>query len=425
MANTPAVQAIKGFADMFAPESRVFQRLEDAARAVFPLYGYGELRTPLMEYTDLFCRSIGAETDVVQKEMYTLADSKGRSMSLRPEATAGVMRAYIEHGVHGRETVSKLFTVGPMFRHERPQKGRLRQFHQINCECLGVREPEADAELVCMLMAFLGRLGLTGENVELQLNTLGCPACRPAYRELLTNWLNSLDENALCEDCRRRKLTNPLRVLDCKAPTCKEHTEAAPRLIDHVCPDCSAHFAAVTRLLEAQGVPYALNHRLVRGLDYYTRTTFEVVAGGIGAQSSVAGGGRYDGLVASLGGPDVPGLGFACGMERLALLLGESEAPRPDFYLAALDDACRDAAFALAQTLRGAGLSGGLGFESRSVKSVMRQADKSRARHALLIGPDELAARAVVVKNMQTGEQLSLPVAECAGYLTFSLGSAS
>lgn len=244
------IQAIKGFADLFPAESRLFQRMEAAARAVFPRYAYGELRTPLMEYTDLFCRSIGTETDVVQKEMYTFADTKGRSMTLRPEATAGVMRAYIEHGVSAREAVSKFFTIGPMFRHERPQKGRMRQFHQINCECLGPKEPEADAELICMLMEFLGGLGLTG--LTLHLNSLGCPRCRPAYRALLRDWLAALEPSSLCEDCRRRMETNPLRVLDCKVPSCKENTAAAPRILDHQCPECSAHFEAVTRLLQAR-----------------------------------------------------------------------------------------------------------------------------------------------------------------------------
>ncbi len=412
------IQAIKGFADLFPEDSALFLRMEQAAREVFPRYAFGELRTPLLEYTDLFCRSIGTETDVVQKEMYTFADSKERSMTLRPEATAGVMRAYIEHGVHAREAVSKFFTIGPMFRHERPQKGRMRQFHQINCECLGPREPEADAEIICMLMDFLGRLNL-GE-LTLQINSLGCPNCRPTYRKVLRDWLESLDPDCLCEDCRRRMETNPLRVLDCKVPSCREHTARAPVMLDHQCPECAAHFDAVLRHLKAQNVPFELNHRLVRGLDYYTRTTFEVVSNNIGSQGSVAGGGRYDGLISSLGGPEIPGIGFACGMERLALLMQEGEGQVlacPDFYLASLDDSCRDAAFELAQSLRKAGLGGTLGFETRSVKSTMRQAGKSGARFALLIGPDELAAGTVVVKNMENGEQCVVPRAGAVGLL--------
>ena len=411
------IQAIKGFADHFQASSRLFEMMEATAREVFPRYGFGELRTPLMEYTDLFCRGIGTETDVVQKEMYCIQDSKGRSMSLRPEATAGVMRAYIENGVHAREAVSKFFTIGPMFRHERPQKGRMRQFHQINCECLGPKEPEADAEIICMMMEFLGKLGL--KNLTLQINSLGCSSCRPQYRQTLHDWLAALDQDKLCPDCKRRMETNPLRVLDCKVPTCKELTANAPVILENECPDCKAHFEAVLRHLDAEGVPYQINHRLVRGLDYYTRTTWEVVSNEIGSQGSVAGGGRYDGLVEQLGGPAVPGIGFACGMERLGLLLEGREMPeiRPDFYVAVLDDSCRDAAFGLAQDLRRAGLAGTMGYESRSMKATMRQAGKSNARFTLIIGGNELASGTVIIKNMESGEQREVPMADAAASL--------
>ena len=266
------VTAIKGFADLFSPDSDAFTHMEAVARETFSRYGFTELRTPILERTELFCRGIGTETDVVQKEMYTFPDRKGRSLTLRPEATAGVMRAYIESGRSG-DAVTKLFTIGPMFRYERPQKGRMRQFHQINCECLGPSEPYADAELVTMAMRFLEALGL--KDLSLQLNSLGCPTCRPAYRETLRKWLSELDESALCEDCRRRMVTNPLRVLDCKVPSCREHTAEAPKILDHNCPDCAAHFETVRRLLDAEKVPYVINHRLVRGLDYYTRTTLK------------------------------------------------------------------------------------------------------------------------------------------------------
>ena len=412
------IQAIKGFADSFPEQSRVFEMMEETARKVFPLYGFGELRTPIMEYTDLFCRGIGTETDVVQKEMYSIPDSKGRSMSLRPEATAGVMRAYIENAVHARESVSKFFTIGPMFRHERPQKGRLRQFHQINCECLGPKEPEADAELICMMMEFLRRLGL--RDLTLQINSLGCASCRPAYRASLRDWLRGLGTGRLCEDCARRMETNPLRVLDCKVPTCKALTENAPRILDSSCPECREHFRTVLRYLDAEGVAYQVNHRLVRGLDYYTRTTWEVVSNSIGAQGSVAGGGRYDGLISQLGGPEVPGIGFACGMERLALLMQDSRLPerRPDFYVAMLDASCRDAAFALAQDLRRAGYAGMLGYECKSMKATMRQAGKSNALHTFILGPDELASGRVIIKNMETGEQQSVPASEAAAFIS-------
>ncbi len=412
------IQSIKGFADYFPEESRLFQLMEATAREIFPRYGFGELRTPIMEYTDLFCRGIGTETDVVQKEMYSLSDSKGRSMSLRPEATAGVMRAYIESGVYSRESVSKFFTIGPMFRHERPQKGRMRQFHQINCECLGPKEPEADAEIICMMMEFLGKLGL--HNLTLQINSLGCSNCRPAYRKTLHSWLTALDPSLLCEDCKRRLETNPLRVLDCKVPSCKEATAGAPVILENECPECQEHFTAVLRHLDAEKIPYQINHHLVRGLDYYNRTTWEVVSNDIGAQGSVAGGGRYDGLVAQLGGPAVPGIGFACGMERLVLLLENKALPeaRPDFFIAVLDPASRDAAFALAQQLRHKGFSGVMGYECRSMKASLRQAGKSRARYALILGANEVASATVIIKHMESGEQEETPLAEACMRLT-------
>ncbi len=409
MAMSEHITAIKGFADLFSPESDTFTHMESVARDIFFRYGFTELRTPLLERTELFSRGIGTETDVVQKEMYTFPDRKGRSLTLRPEATAGVMRAYIEGGRSG-DAVTKLFTTGPMFRYERPQKGRMRQFHQINCECLGPAEPYADAEMITMVMRFLEALGIG--NLTLQLNSLGCPSCRPAYRDTLRQWLSTLDESALCEDCRRRMVTNPLRVLDCKVPSCKEHTADAPRILEHNCPDCAAHFETVRRLLDAEKVPYVINHRLVRGLDYYTRTTFEVVSDAIGAQGTVAGGGRYDGLVAQLGGGNVPGFGFACGMERLAMLLPEHEPVRPEFYVVVLTESARETAYSLTQTLRDAGFRGEMSFTPRSVKSAMRQAGRSRARFCLLIGEDELVARSVMIKNMDSGEQALVPLAE-------------
>lgn len=403
------ITAIKGFADLFSPESDAFTHMENVARTVFFRYGYEELRTPILERTELFCRGIGTETDVVQKEMYTFADRKDRSLTMRPEATAGVMRAFMESGRQKNgEGVTRLFTTGPMFRYERPQKGRMRQFHQINCECLGASEPQVDAEMILMITRFLEALGLT--ELSVQLNSLGCPKCRPAYRDTLRDWLKSLDATALCEDCRRRMETNPLRVLDCKVPGCREHTQAAPHIIDHNCPECAEHFATVRRLLDAENVEYVINHRLVRGLDYYTRTTFEIVSDKIGAQGTVAGGGRYDGLIAQLGGLDVPGIGFACGMERLAMLLPERDLPRPDFYLAVLADEARDTAFTLTQTLRDAGLTGEMSYARRSMKSSMRQAGKSRARFALLLGEDELAQNTVTVKNMDTSEQHTVAI---------------
>ncbi len=397
----------KGFADIFEPESRVFSFMENTARRIFSSHGYAELRTPIMEQTDLFARGIGTETDVVQKEMYTFPDKKGRSMTLRPEATAGVMRAYIENNCHAREAVTKLFTYGPMFRYERPQKGRMRQFHQLNCECVGAAEPAVDAEIILMLMTFLRDIGL--KDLSLQLNSLGCKECRPVYHKALRVFLDTLNPDDLCEDCRRRMETNPLRVLDCKVPSCKVQTENAPKIIDYNCPDCRDHFQFVLRVLESAGLPYVINHRLVRGLDYYNRTTFEVVSETIGAQGTVAGGGRYDGLVKQLGGPDVPGVGFAAGMERLALMIDQAggipEVCAQDFYLAVLDDSALAEAIVIAQKLREAGMRGDVSFTVKSLKSQMRQASKTGAKKCLLLGGNELAAKSITVKDMATGDQ--------------------
>ncbi len=398
-------QSIKGFADLFSPQSLLFTRMENVARETFSLFGYEELRTPIMEFTELFCRGIGTETDVVQKEMYTFPDRKNRSLTLRPEATAGVMRAYIQASMNSKQSVSKLFSYGPMFRYERPQKGRMRQFHQINCECLGAEAPQVDAEVITMLMLFLKNIGIT--ECEVHLNSLGCPECRPEYRRILTEYLKSLDATALCEDCRRRMDTNPLRVLDCKVPTCKEHTEKAPRIDEHTCDACTSHFTTVRELLDTAGVEYVRNPRLVRGLDYYCRTTFEIVSTAVGAQSSIAGGGRYDGLVKQLGGPDVPGIGFACGMERLAMLMPEVEAPRPDFCVVSMGDAAQNVGFELALLLRKNGFCGEQIYGG-SFKSQMRQAGKCGARFALILGEDECASGTVTCKDMDASQQQTL-----------------
>ncbi|MBQ9406441.1 MAG: histidine--tRNA ligase [Desulfovibrio sp.] len=407
---------IKGFADMFPPQSDMYTYMESVAREIFGRFGFVELRTPILEFTELFQRSIGQETDVVQKEMYTFADRKGRSLSLRPEATAGVMRAYMESGLSNREAVSRLFTFGPMFRYERPQKGRMRQFHQINCECLGSHSPFVDAEMLCMLWAFLHGVGL--KDVELHVNSLGCPNCRPRFTQALQEYLHAFPKEALCEDCARRLASNPLRVLDCKQEGCRQITEKAPRLLDYNCPSCRTHFDKVLHLLEGHGMHPVLNHKLVRGLDYYCRTTFEVVSGNIGAQTAVAGGGRYDGLLRSLGGPDVPGIGFACGMERLSLLMGETPARHKLFCLLAMDEESRQQGWHLTQNLRLAGLAGEMLYAESGFKSLMRQAGKSGARYCLIIGPDESKQGKVVIKNMANGSQECLSQDRALHYLS-------
>ncbi len=414
-------QSIKGFADLYPPQSTTFTFIEDTARKIFQRYAYEELRTPIMEFTELFCRGIGTETDVVQKEMYTFPDRKDRSLTLRPEATAGVMRAYIQAKKHNAEAVSKLFTYGPMFRYERPQKGRMRQFHQINCECLGAAHPRTDAEVIIMLTNFLEELGI--KDFQIQINTLGCSTCRPEYKALLTKYLRELDQTALCDDCRRRVETNPLRVLDCKVPTCKEHTQKAPQLPHHVCEACSIDFAEVLSLLEYKDiVKITVNPRLVRGLDYYCRTTFEVVSDGIGAQTSIAGGGRYDGLVKQLGGPDVPGIGFACGMERLAMLIPDMPKIRPHFHIVFCDDRrASHMAFNVGLVLRHSGFVGDYTHSGGSFKSQMRQAGKLQAHFALIMGEDEINNMTITVKHMDSGEQESVALNDIAPYLSKKL----
>lgn len=398
------ITKIKGFADLFPSESDVMRFMEDSARLVFSKYGYNEIRIPIVEKTELFSRSIGLETDVVQKEMYTFSDRKDRSLTLRPEATAGIIRAYLENKVYAQEQYSKYFTFGPMFRYERPQKGRMRQFHQINAECVGLAEPHVDAEMVLMLWDFLSAIGLS--DLKLEINSLGCPNCRPAFNKALTGFLDGVDPDSLCQDCRRRKDSNPLRVLDCKVPDCARAVSQAPVISDHLCPECKEHFNTVRALIAAAGVEHVVSPRLVRGLDYYTRTTFEVVSGAIGAQSSVAGGGRYDGLAEQLGGPSIPSIGFACGMERLALLVQSRNAPAPDFFIAVIDPAGLDPAFSLAASLRQAGLCGQTSFSASSLKSRMRLANKCGARVCLILGGEELASNQIIVKNLGSGEQV-------------------
>lgn len=397
------IQKIKGFADLFRPESTIYTQMETLARTIFEAYGCQEIRTPILERTELFARSIGEETDVVQKEMYTFHDRKGRSLTMRPEATAGVLRSFIESGLYAQDQITKLFTYGPMFRYERPQKGRLRQFYQLNVEVLGTDAPQADAEVILMLWTFLLKLGL--HDLSLELNSLGCPQCRPTFHQLLRDFLAGLDQKNLCEDCTRRATTNPLRVLDCKVPQCQELIKEAPQINASLCPSCAQHFQQVRQILEAADLPYVLNPRLVRGLDYYQRTTFEVVSGAIGSQTAVAGGGRYDGLIQQLGGPDIPGIGFACGMDRLALLSTELQSPVLDFYLVALDNDALNTALLLGQRLRENGFVGEVSFEAKSIKSQLRQANKLGVKTCLILGQNEMINNQIMVKDMATGVQ--------------------
>ncbi|MEF2146529.1 MAG: histidine--tRNA ligase [Desulfovibrionaceae bacterium] len=411
------IQKIKGFMDLFPAEAATFSFMEDVARQVFGRYGFGELRVPVLEKTELFQKSIGEDTDVVGKEMFTFPDRKGRSLTMRPEATAGVIRAFVESGGYQPGMIAKYFTFGPMFRYERPQKGRQRQFHQIDAEIVGAPEAQADAELILMLDSFLRGIGL--DKLSVELNSLGCPKCRPDYKQALVDHFNTLPVDELCDDCRRRKDTNPLRVLDCKVPACKALVKDAPSVTEHLCDECREHFAQVREVLDEAGLAYVLNPRLVRGLDYYQRTTFEVVSGDIGAQTAVAGGGRYDGLVGSLGGPDLPATGFACGMERLALLLGQRPAQAPDFYVAVVADKAANPALLLAQELREAGLRGEVSYGSGSMKSRLRAANRIGARWCLILGEEEAVGGNVTIKDMVGDRpQETVSRSECLELLT-------
>lgn len=401
------ITSVRGFKDILPYETGIWQYLEQKAREIFMDFGFREIRVPILEKTDLFKRSIGDSTDIVEKEMYTFLDRGDESLTLRPEATASVVRAYIEHALYTAEPVAKLFTIGPMFRRERPQKGRYRQFHQINVEFLGLDDPRIDAEVILMLIRFLQCMELN--DLKLEINSLGCHECRPQFRDELTVFLRNR-ENGLCEDCRRRLHTNPLRVFDCKTESCKALIDHAPRLSGYTCSACKQHFETLKQCLNNFAITYETNDKMVRGIDYYTRTTFEVVTESLGAQNAIAGGGRYDGLVKSLGGPDTPGIGFAVGMERLISLMPPDSKYFifPDLFIAALGDTAQKEAFTLCNRLRMKGIKTEMDYSGKSLKSQMKRADKLKSRHTLILGDKEIAEKRAELRNMLNGTQLSL-----------------
>jgi histidyl-tRNA synthetase len=412
-------QAIKGLRDILPPDSALWNRFEQTAREVFATYGYGEIRLPIFEETQLFARSIGAETDVVSKEMYTFEDHDFQ-LTLRPEATASMCRAYIEHGMQTLPGNVKLYYMGPMFRRERPQKGRYRQFYQIGAEVLGQSDaPAIDAEVIEMLMVFFERAGLT--QTKLAVNSIGCKDCRPKYVELLREKLLEVKDK-LGPDSQRRIETNPLRVLDSKIPEEQPIIETLPRISDHLCEACREHFAKLQEELKLRGIEYEINWRLVRGLDYYTRTTFEVTAAGLGSQNAVCGGGRYDGLVELLGGPPTKGIGFAIGTDRAILSIQESNktaaAGSLDVFIAWMGAEAYPSSVRLARKLRSERLSVEIPPEEMKFKKALGLADKLHARHALIIGGDEVASGKFTLKNLATGEQRKLVEKELLEYLT-------
>ncbi len=415
------ITAIKGFSDILPGEVELWQAVEGKGRQVFNAYNFSEIRIPILEKTELFSRSIGETTDIVEKEMYTFIDRdamaailpagpkpdviRGSSLTLRPEGTAGVVRAYVESEMYKTEPVRKLYYMGPMFRRERPQKGRMRQFHQIGAEALGRNDPFIDAEILLLLNDFFDAVGLT--ELSLQINSLGDSECRPQYREKLLAFLKQHQES-LCDNCRRRIDRNPLRALDCKEPGCIRITKDAPSILDSLCANCREHFETVQRLLRETNVNFTLNPRMVRGLDYYCRTTFEWTTTHLGSQSAVAAGGRYDGLVQDLGGPAIPGVGFAMGVERLTMLLQMQETPAatgPACYIVWVGEKARDWAFPLVHRLRQKGVSLEMEGEVRSLKSQMRRADKLKAASVLIVGDDELTKGKLVLRNMASKQQ--------------------
>jgi len=406
----PNIQLIRGFKDILPGETELWQQIERTAIALFEDFGYREIRIPIMEKTELFARSIGEDTDIVEKEMYTFPDRKGDLLTLRPEATASICRSYIQHKMYAQDPVRKFYTIGPMFRRERPQKGRYRQFYQIDAEIFGVASPYADVELIVLLRTLFDRLNVTDTTAH--VNSLGCPVCRPRFKDALSTLLAEAAAS-LCSDCLRRKDRNPLRVMDCKVPGCREAMAGAPAIIDYLCDDCSSHFSTVTESLTQLGVPFKVDKQLVRGLDYYTRTAFEIQTGALGAQSAVAGGGRYDGLVGSLGGPQVPAIGFAIGFDRLAEIVAlNAPAPirPPDLYIAALGEPAKKLAFEWSTALGLKGIGAAMEYGDKSLKAQMKQANRMGVGQVLIVGESELESGTVVLRNMADKTQSEISV---------------
>ncbi len=412
----------RGTNDFLPGEVEKWQHVEKVFRDLCHDFAYGEVRTPVFEHTELFLRGVGETTDIVEKEMYTFTDRSDRSITLRPENTAPVVRAFLEHKLYAQTQPTKLYYIGPMFRYDKPQAGRYRQFHQVGAEILGTQDPAADAETIVLAIRYLEKLGLEmiglGEKgtLELFINSIGCPDCRPKHMEELKNYLHC-NISKLCSDCQNRFDRNPLRILDCKNEQCRSVTEGAPDIIEYLCEECGEHFAGVKSHLGDVQIPYRVNPRLVRGLDYYTKTTFEITSNALGAQSSVCGGGRYDGLVELCGGDPTPGVGFAMGVERLILTVDKKGYPLPgtpslDVFIASIGKAANDKAFQIADTLRQAGISADLDMLGRSLRGQMKYADKVKASVVIIIGDDEIDKNVVSVRSMKTGDQKEIRMSD-------------
>lgn len=408
----------KGTKDVLPADSYKWQYVEDTAREVARVFNLKEIRTPVFEHTELFKRGVGETTDVVNKEMYTFEDKGGRSVTLKPEGTAGAARLFIENGLANSPLPVKTYYVTPAFRYERPQAGRLREFHQFGIEVFGSKSYETDAEVIFAASGFLDKLGVKS---QLQINSIGCKVCRAEYNRALKEYF-APNLSDMCETCRSRFDKNPLRMLDCKEEGCKKYTAGAPKITDYLCEECSAHFEGVKRLLSAQGLEYTVNPYIVRGLDYYSKTVFEFVSSAIGAQGTVCGGGRYDGLIEELGGPSVPAIGFAAGIERLLLLMENTGAPfpaedKPLIYLGGMDEESRAAAFKIATQLRTKGIRAEIDHMNRSLKAQFKYADKLGVKYVVAIGETELSSGEVKIKNMFDGTQEAVKTQDIYSYL--------
>lgn len=402
------IRRLRGFRDIFDEEIEKFRLLEDVSRKYLLLLGFREVKTPILERTDLFVRSIGSATDIVQKEMFTFTDLSGDSVTLRPEATAGMVRAYIEAGLFTKERVSKLFTIGPMFRHERPQKGRFREFNQIDVEVFGSKGPYIDAELIWLITAILKEIDVSDFTIE--INSVGCPKCREEFLKVFSSYLQSKLQ-FLCEDCRERAYRNPLRIFDCKKEFCSQALSDSPFLSDYLCQECFDHFEGFKSYLRSFGVGFVHNRRLVRGLDYYTRTVFEVTSSKLGSQNAFVAGGRYDNLVKELGGPQTPGIGFAFGMERVSILFSLKEKRRtPKVFIAYASGEMLSHVPSLLKRLVEANVSAYCDPDPKSLKSQMRYANSLGADFVIILGEDELSRNELTLKDMRTGIQKSFPL---------------
>jgi histidyl-tRNA synthetase len=411
-------KTLKGMQDILPPDTFLWQSVEQTARRIFSSFGFQEIRIPVLEAASVFSRSIGDQTDIVEKEMYTFTDKGGRSVSLRPEGTASVVRSYVENNLHSLPSPQKFYYSGPMFRYERPQSGRFRQFYQIGVEAFADPHPRMDAEVISMLGRFLTAMGLDG--VSFQINSIGCEQCRPGYKDALLGFFSGKKEN-LCPDCMRRFDRNPLRILDCKVSRCIDARSGAPRITDHLCKNCRTHFGKLQDLLTLLEVSFTVNPEMVRGLDYYTRTTFEVTSRGLGSQNAVAAGGRYDRLVKEFGGPDTPAIGFALGMERVIGLLKHSASltwPVPAAFIAVLGEAAENAALRIAGKLRDQDLWVEIGDAEGSLKSQLRRADRLTARFVFILGDEELRSGTLKWKKLADASQGEVKMAEIQEFFT-------